>query len=235
MIDVRHLGMSGLHLAWAGAAVCVDPPRPIDAPVVVTWSEHERVAGARAAKGPVAGDASVLAFVGAEGLALEEGRTMPFAGFTLTPTAYRPIPYATPPEAMRKTLSALRAPRVALRRLVFTLGRPAALPLAVLIARGGKRVAVLGQALHRFVSDAELERLVRWAGTVDLLVAGTDYDDEAATGAMMGAFDARQRVIADLTGPIRRALGLPVRPLEVALRSAPAETRVLDDGQELVL
>jgi hypothetical protein len=93
-----------------------------------------------------------------------------------------------------------------------------------------RRVALLSQALHRFVRPADLAALVAWAGTVGLVVAGTDYDDEAAAGAMIGAFDARVRVLADLTGAIRRALGLPVRPLSVALAAAPPGTLLLEVG-----
>ncbi|MFN7143704.1 MAG: hypothetical protein ACK4YP_08020, partial [Myxococcota bacterium] len=220
---VRHLGWSGLLLEIGGAALAVDAPDPVERPLVLTWTERERVAGARASTGPVAAASEVLAWLGLSGTPLGDA-PVTLGGFTVAARPYRPIPYATAPEALRKTRSALRAPTRAAARLGFTLRRPASRPLALRVDRDGVRVVLLGQALHRFHTAAELAALAAWAGPADLVIAGTDYDDEVATGDQLRAFDARVRVVADLTGEIRRALRLPVRPLSVATAAAPRGT-----------
>lgn len=225
---LEHLGYSGLRLVCDDATLVLDAPEPVSDPLILTWTERERTDGARTSTGPLAATADVLSWLGRPGLPIVEGVEFDLGGFQVRARTFQPIPYATAPEAMRKTLSALRSPRQALRRVFFTLRRPAALPLVLTVERGGRRVAFLSQALHRFVDPTALAALVSWAGPVDLAVAGTDYDDEAATGQMLGAFDARTRVIADLTGAIRRLLGLPVRPLAVALEAAPAGTLTLN-------
>lgn len=234
-IRLEHLGHSGLRLRMGGGSLVVDAPQRVDDPVVVTWTERERVEGARAGKGPLAAAPAVLTWLGRAGTVLGESWPTSFHGFLLQARPFTPIPYATAPEALRKTWSAVRAPTRALGRVVFTLGRPDTPPLALTVERAGCRVALLSQALHRFLAPNDLAALALWAGPVDLVVAGTDYDDEAATGAMIGAFDARVRVLADLTGAIRRTLGLPVRPLDVALRAAPAGTLLLEVGTTIDL
>ena len=92
---------------------------------------------------------------------------------------------------------------------------------------------LLGQALHRFLAPSERDALVSWAAAADVLIAGTDYDDEQATGTLLHAFDARICVVADLTGAIRRKLGLPVRPLRVAAAASPPGTRKIGPGDTL--
>ncbi|MDP2304701.1 MAG: hypothetical protein Q8P18_01570 [Pseudomonadota bacterium] len=235
MIDLglQHLGQSGLRLRMGGGTLAVDAPTAVDTPLVVTWTERERVAGALAGKGALAAAPRVLGWLGRAGTVIGEGWPTSFHGFLLRARPFTPIPYATAPEALRKVWSAVRAPPRAIGRVVFTLGRPETPPLALTIEREGCRVALISQALHRFLRPHDLAALAGWAGHLDLVVAGTDYDDEAATGAMIGAFDARVRVIADLTGSIRRTLGLPVRPLSVALAAAPPGTRLLEAGDGL--
>jgi len=226
-VRVRHLGYAGLALTWPdGAHLSVDPPTAQPGPVVVTWTERERVLGARAATGPLAADAVVAAWIGRSATTLADDPTA-LDVFVIRARPYRPIPYATPPEALRKTLSAVVGPLRAGRRLAFAVTRPRTPPLALTVDHAGLRVVLLGQALHRFTSEAEVDALVAWAGPAALVVAGTDYEDESATGTLLGRFDADLRVLADLTGTIRRELGLPVRPLEVALAAAPSGTRPL--------
>ncbi len=229
-VRLEHLGQSGLRLRMGGATLAVDAPQRVPDPLVVTWTERERIEGARAGAGALAAAPVVLGWLGSAGTVLGEGWPTSFHGFLLQARPYTPIPYATAPEALRKTLSALRAPTRAFGRVTFALGRPDTPPLALTVERAGRRVALLSQALHRFLRPNDLAALVLWAGPVDLVVAGTDYDDEAAAGVMIGAFDARVRVLADLTGTIRRTLGLPVRPLSVALAAAPPGTLTLEVG-----
>ncbi|MCB9743887.1 MAG: hypothetical protein H6740_14910 [Alphaproteobacteria bacterium] len=150
---------------------------------------------------------------------------------TLRAWPYRPIPYATPREALRKTLSALREPEMAQARLAYTLARPPALPIAVELQMGPWRVGLLGQALHRFLGGARRVALLDSFRDLDLLVVGTDFDDERACGELMVALRPRQALLADLVGPVRRTLGLPTRPLAATLQHAPADTVPLASSQ----
>jgi hypothetical protein len=231
-VRVRHLGWSGLAVELDGDTLFVDPPAPVAGPVAVTWTERERVEGARRSTGPLAAAAEVLAWLGRPGVPLTE-TPIPLGDFALSALAYRPIPYATAAEAARKTRSALLAPLTAAGRLAFTLRRVPSAPLALRIDRGERRVVLLGQALHRFRTPEEVAALAAWAGPADIVVAGTDYDDEPAVGEQLSAFDARSHVVADLTGEIRRALRLPVRALSVTVAAAPRGTRKLGPRDEV--
>jgi hypothetical protein len=136
--------------------------------------------------------------------------------------------------------SAFISPIQAFKRLYTRIGRPSILPLALWIGADGTSgvracVLLLGQSLHRFLPDAELQALIAWAGPVDAVIAGTDFDDEEATVRLISRFEARHRIIADLTGDIRRRLHLPVRPLSAVVRAAPIHTQALAPGQTLAL
>lgn len=227
-VELTHLGWSGLGLRVGEGRLDLDPPQTLPYPAVLTWTEKERVQGVRGGGGPIAADARVLAWLGRSGTALTPGHRVELEGFSLEVRPYPPIPYATPREALRKTLSAFRSPLQAFDRLSFTLGRPDVPPLAVRVERGGVRVVFLGQSLHRFLDPAELRALVAWAGPVELAVAGTDFDDEAATGRQLAAFDAAAWVVADTVGSVRRLLHLPPPDLTAALATAPAGTHRLD-------
>ena len=60
------------------------------------------------------------------------------------------------------------------------------------------------------------------------MIAGTDYEDEVATGRALGRLDAPHLVLVDLVGPVRKKLGLPVRPMSVCLAAAPPRTVLLE-------
>ena len=234
-MNITHLGFTGLAIRDGTARLLLDPPAAPDAPTVVTWTETERVSGVRAGPPPALAAAPVvLKWLGVEGVALGAAPVR-FGGWVITAAPYDPIPYATPREAMRKTASALRDPRLAVERLGHLFRRPATPPLALSITRAGRVVVVLGQALHRFTPAGELDRLVRMFGGCDVLVVGTDFDDEEAPGRLSGVFGARTVVVADLTGPVRRMLRLPTRPLETVLASAPPGTKLLCEGGGLEL
>lgn len=230
-LDLLHLGWSGLRLVHVGATLDVDPPEPGRAPAVVTWTEAERVRGARRALGPVAAAPEVLRWLDLDGIRLEG--EVSIGGFTVRALPYAPIPYATPMEALRKTRSAVLRPGRAFHRLAHTFGRPEVPPLTLSIRVGELRIAYLAQALHRFVGELELERLRRAYAGADVLVAGTDFDDEEATGRLMGRFEARTTVLFDAIGPVRRLLGLPMRPPSVCLAHAPAGTLLLAEAGRL--
>lgn len=238
-MDLVHLGYSGLSFTVAGDRVCVDPPGPGAGPTVLTWTETERVAGTREGlrrgrgkPGEIAADPAVLAWLGVDGVAV---RADPVAlgAWSIRALPYRPIPYATPMEALRKARCTLRAPRFALGRVAAALRRPRCPPLAIELTHDRLRVALLGQALHRFTTHEERARLVAWCRGAEVVVAGTDYEDEAATGGLLGAFGARVYVVADLTGAIRRRIGLPTRPIGTVLTTAPPGTRLLEVGETL--
>lgn len=228
-IEVTHLGCSGLAITLAGATVATDPPSAGPEPAILTWTETERIAGI--GDRDLAAPAEVLAWLGRRGMPLDEPAA--FAGFDVLATPYVPIPYATREEAVRKALIGLRHPVVAARRLARTLRRPATPPIALTLARDGVRVALLGQALHRFQAPEAVDRLVERHGGADLLIAGADYDDEVALGRLAARFDAGRVVYADLIGPVRRALGLPTRPIEASLPWGPPDARVLREGETL--
>lgn len=226
---ITHLGWSGLALHHAGARILVDPASPPNAATVVTWTEAERIAGVQALDPPaLAAAPAVLAWLGKEGRTLGEA-PVELGGWRVTALPYAPIPYATPPEAVRKTMIALQHPVLAARRLRHAIRRPATPPLALLLEAGGLRVALAGQALHRFTTEAAMDALLAFAPSPDILLAGTDFDDEAATGRLAARFNARQVIIADLTGPVRRKLGLPTRPLTASLDEAPRGTHLLEE------
>ena len=232
---LTHLGASGLGLRLGGARLLLDPPTAPDAPTVLTWTETERIAGVRSGPAPVVGASpTVLAWLGLTGVALQVD-PVDVDGWSVRALPYPPIPYATPREGVRKMLSAIRSPLQASSRLRHLVRRPVTPPLALSLARDGCVIVVLGQALHRFTPEADLERLVQAFRGADVLVAGTDYDDEEATGRLAGLFGARTVVIADLTGPVRRMLHLPTRPLHTVLATAPAGTLLLEEGGELAL
>ncbi len=232
-LSVTHLGWSGLRLSTDLVEIEVDPPEEGLLPRVATWSEAERLRGARG--GPLAADAAVLRRYRLSGVALAPEFRLGGLGFRAAP--FRPIPWATAEEAVRKVRSGLGAPWLAFDRLRHTLGRPPDPPWALSVtlpSRGGEfRVALLGQSAHRFVSPAEFQQLAAELGPVDVVIAGTDYDDEEATGRLIGLYPARAYIIADLTGEIRRKLGLPTRDLACCLRAAPRDAQLLHPGRRL--
>jgi len=229
VLRLVHLGQSGLGLSLGTARLAIDPPDPVFDPVLLTWSEAERVAGVRN-RTPVAALPEILRWRGVEGTALALEQWTELGPWQLRPLAYPPIPYATPREALRKARSALLAPGLAKARLTHALGRPKAPPIACELCCGAVRIAYLGQALHRFQGPADLARLNRFLGGADVAIAGIDFDDEAAAGRLLGELAPRVGVLADLVGPIRRRLGLPTRPLEVAAAHSPAGTLLLAEG-----
>lgn len=222
VLRLVHLGWSGLGVEVGEARVAVDPPEATGRTTLVTWSEAERVRGARNERdATVVADGRVLAALGRTGVAARPGEEMDLAGVRARWVPYTPIPWATPMEALRKTASGLRAPRLAAARLRWTLRRPDDPPHALALRLGGARVALFGQSLHRFLDEEAFARLVAAMGEAEVAVAGTDYDDEAACAGWLARVPARVRVVADLVGEVRRLLGLPTRPLAATVGAAP--------------
>lgn len=233
-LKITHLGDCGLQLEAGGSVLAIDPPHPVDAPTVLTWSETERIAGAREAQPPVlAADSILLAALGRHGTALPDGAEVQLAGIRVRPRAFTPIPWATPTEFVRKTWAALRNPTLARERMARTWRRPDDPVYALRIGIGGWTVAYLHQALHRFQKPQALEQILRLAKDADVVLAGTDYDDECATAAALGRLDAPWLVLVDLVGPVRRKLGLPTRPIAYTRDLAPPRTLVLEGSLSL--
>ncbi len=234
-LTLQHLGMSGLCLTLDEDSLCVDPPLPVaDDPVLITWSEAERVSGVGGA-GAVLADPDVLDWLGVSGVPLIPDRPARFGAFEVAVLPYRPIPYATPREALRKTFIGLRRPHVAARRLAHTLSRPAAPPLAVRLDWSGMRIGLCQQALHRFVTPAGADEVRAFFADCHVAIASPDFDDEEACGRMLGALGARRAVLIDSIGPVRRMLGLPTRALRASMATAPPGTLLLEDGQRVTL
>lgn len=231
MTALAHLGMSGLRLSLGGPPLCIDPPAVGPEPAVITWSEAERVAGADGRA--LSALPAVLSWLGQDGVALEPGQAIRFADAEILAFPYTPIPYATPQEALRKSAIGLRHPLLAARRLSHTLRRPSAPPVALLITRGGQRIGVLGQALHRFLSAEDEAALIACFSGCDLLIASPDFDDEEACGVLLSRIPAKVPVLADQIGPVRRLLGLPTRPLSTSMRWAPPDTLLLPEHGSL--
>ena len=232
-LNLSHLGMSGLRLVHRGQALAIDPPASAPEPAILTWSEAERVSGKDRRR--IAALPGVLAWLGGGGIPLDLEKTVIVAEIEVATLAYRPIPYATPPEALRKTLIGLRRPRFTAQRLAHTLRRPKDQPVALRLHWGPWRIALMQQALHRFVDEAELARLQAFTAGCDLAVASPDYEDEAACGRLLGELGTPLRVLTDSIGPVRRMLGLPTRALESSLESAPSGTLLLQEGGSLRL
>lgn len=231
-LRVEHLGASGLRVRWPdGATLVFDPPEPVSEAVVLTWSEQERTAGVRAGGGgDVAAHPTLLRWLRRDGVGLDGGDAI-VGPFHLRSRPYTPIPWATPIEALRKSLSGLRSPRLAATRLRYTLRRPADPPLVVEVEHAGLRVVHAGQAIHRF--QGELSALQQHFHGPEVLLAGADFDDEAAVGAGLAGFGAHTCVIVDTVGTVRRLLGLPTRALATSLATAPPGTRLLEVGQSV--
>lgn len=229
---LQPLGDLGLRLQAGDTILDVDPPTVGDAPVLLTWSENERCLGVEAAQpAHLIADAMLLAWLGRQGVSLPDGAELAILGMKIRARSYRPIPWATPTEFVRKTLSALKDPALARARMARTRRRPADPPYAVRVELGDWRVAYLHQALHRF--QRGLDPLLKLAAGADVVIAGTDYDDEEATAAALHKLDAKHLVLVDFVGPVRRKLGLPVRPITYTLERAPERTVLLGDGLRL--
>ncbi|MFH1466494.1 MAG: hypothetical protein ABIO70_19070, partial [Pseudomonadota bacterium] len=107
-----HLGGPGLRVELDdGLAFAIDPPRdPGDVVAILCcWSEAERLRGAREAAATgrrprVVALPALTAWLGAV-----EGLEAPVevAGVRIEAETYRPVPYATAPEALRKLGSSL--------------------------------------------------------------------------------------------------------------------------------
>ncbi len=234
-LRIDHLGMSGLRLLLDGEPLRVDPPAASREPALLTWTEAERVAGAGPGSGRVLAPPAVLSWLGRPGIALTPRTPVQLGDLTLAVRPYRPIPYATPAEAWRKTRIALAHPGRAARRLAFTLRRPPVDPVCVRLDWKGVRIALCQQALHRFVQDDEAEAIFAFFHGADVALASPDFEDEQACGELLGRLGAAQLVLVDSIGPVRRMLGLPTRPLHCSQVAGAAAARLLEDGGRVCL
>lgn len=228
---LTHLGESGLRLQSGPWTLFVDPPDPVKGPALITWSETERLRGLRP-ENPVIAHPTLVDWLG-RGERLVEGGEVAFAGMLFQGCAYQPIPWATPIEAARKTWSGLRHPLQAAQRLRRTLRRPADPPMVVQVQLGAWRVLLAGQSLHRFAPELPATLSARFS-MANVVIAGTDFDDEAATGRGFAAFGG-QRVLVDLIGEVRERLLLPPPRIAHTVGVAPPGTLLLSRRGTLTL
>lgn len=218
-LRIVHTGCAGLRLELGGGTVlAIDPatdPGPVDA-ILVTWNERERLQGAleavRSGRAPrVAGQPDVLAWLAREGSMEFHDLAAPLVGIGLQAQTYRPVPYATPAEAMRKVRSGVLDPLRAARRLATRARLPTAPPLVLRLTLPDSRVLVhMNCALHRDTPQAWLEDISTDWGGADWLVTSWDFGEGAAFEAHIQRLDPRRLLITDLVNEVRLGLGLPV-------------------------
>jgi hypothetical protein len=230
-VRLAHLGGPGLRVELEGGlALAIDPPHDPGevAAILCCWNEAERLQGAleatRSGRRPrVVALPAITAWLG-------EVEAMPapveVGGVRIEAEPYRPVPWATAPEALRKLGSSLRGPLRAARRLATRARLPSAPPVALRLTLPDGRVLVhLSCALHRGTPHDWVARVAATWGGADWLVAGWDYGEELAFRGCIRAFQPRTLVLADLVGDVRRGLGMPCDLL------SPTADRLCTEGQ----
>lgn len=195
---------------WAplGEVPCATPLRD-DEVVLLTAAEPERVEATVEARGrgvapPVLAQPELLAYVGGP------GHTPPAeidgVAVSFLPYAPAPVPRA---ERLRGWVAAARAPRRLLQR-VQQDKLPAAPPVAFQLRfPDGRRLAYLGLALHSQTPAAWVEQAIAAYGGADWLITGVVEGEQAALAQALPRFAGKRVLVADLTGDLRRAAGLP--------------------------
>lgn len=186
---------------------------------VLTWNELERAQGVLKAieqglNPQVVASAPLRGWLEDKGKVQAQAPGASIDGVQVEAMEYTPIPYATPPEALRKTRAALLNPAMAARRLFNRVGLPKAQPLVVqLTFEDGSRLLHLNCALHRDTPQDWLKQArERFAGA-DWIIVGIDYDEDEAVLELLPGFEGKLVLVADLVNDARRRLGLPTRIL----------------------
>lgn len=240
-----HEGYASIRVERRGAWVRFDP---YDAPApgqlsVLTWSELERSRGVLAAMD--AGDRPTVLtspplreWLRGKGAVDDRDPDGVVEELRFEAEPYKPIPYATPPEAARKLRAAVLNPAHAAMRVRKRLEQPRGTqPLLVQVTLpDGGRLLHLNCSLHDG-TDAEWLRRVqgRFHGA-DWLLVGVDYEQDEAVIEGVPGFGARTVMITDLVNDVRRDIGLPcgiLTPVVDALasRGVDAHPFVREAGQ----
>lgn len=212
-----HEGYASIRVERPGRWFRFDPRDPPGSGevVVLTWVEPERTMGVRAAlaqgQSPtVVATPPVRAWLHEQGQVDDHSPGGKHDKVRVDAIEYRPVPYATPPEALRKTRAALLNPAMAVKRLSVRARLPRCNPVVVqLTLPDGGRLLHLNCALHR---DTDAEWLARAAdrfGGADWTIVGVDYGEEEAVAELLPRFSPRQILVADLVNEARRDIGLP--------------------------
>ncbi len=220
-----------------GAPLVFDPPPRAALPpgspaadpeavALITWQDLGRVAGTRRAAAAGARPRVVAAPEVARWLGDVRPETAEvIEGVRVEALPYTPIPWATPTEALRKLTAALRHPLRAGGRVARRLHRPAAPPRAYQLTFPDRtRLVHLGCALHANTDPAWLDEARARFGGADWMLAGVDYEDEAAVLELLPSFRPRLLLLTDLINAERASLGLPTRLL------TPTVDRLIDRG-----
>ena len=226
-----HEGHSAIRVEREGPWFRFDP---LEAPsegeqTILTWAELERASGVvrgigQGANPRVVASEAVRSWLRGYGSVQDQGPGQ-VGRVHVEVIEYQPIPYATGPEALRKTRAALLHPATAARRLLRRTQTPSSAPLVVqLTFADGTRLLHLNCSLHEGTPDGWLDQAVaRFAGA-EQVIAGVDFEAEEAFERRIGRFEPGTLLVADLVNDTRAGLGLPVRHL------TPLVDRLRDEG-----
>lgn len=213
-----HEGHSAIRVEWAGRTLRFDPYEPPegDDQCILTWNEPERTRGVRLAiesggRPRVLAQPNLANWLQGQGEAVADsmgGRIDKQVLVEALP--YNPVPYATPPEAMRKTWAGLRRPGMAARRLMGRARLPEVQPVVVqLTFPDGGRLLHLNCSLHEGTDAEWLQRAIQQFGGADWCIVGVDYEQDRAVRDLIPRFECDKIHITDLVNETRAELGLP--------------------------
>ncbi|MCB9764755.1 MAG: hypothetical protein H6739_33575 [Alphaproteobacteria bacterium] len=216
-----HEGFSSIRLERQGRWFRfdpVDPPGDTDV-TILTWAELERARGAveavRQGRNPtVVATPPVRAWLSSKGEVDDLSPGGKLDGVKVEAVEYQPIPYVTPPEAVRKARAALTHPGMAIQRIRKRLDQPRSNPLVVhLTLPDGGRLLHLNCSIHQNTDAEWLKRIQDRFRGPDWLIVGMDYEHEQAVQEGVPPFEARTVLITDLVNDVRRGIGLPIHIL----------------------
>lgn len=226
-----HEGCASLRVERRGQWFRFDPlaPPEADEVCVLTWTEWERAKGlldaiAAGRKPTVVATPAIRTWLLGKGEVDDRSLGGKIDGVLVEAMEYQPIPYATPPEAVRKAKAAVMNPLMAVQRLRRRMDQPTALPVIVQLSfPDGGRLLHLNCALH---NDTDAEWLKRVQGRFqgpDWLIVGMDYEHEQAALEGIPGFGAKTVLVTDLVNDVRRAIGLPCGILSLAVDALKAQ------------
>lgn len=216
-LRIVHEGCASLRVERRGLWFRFDPievPGPGEA-AIVTWTEWERAKGVLAAiaagsRPTLIATPPVRMWLSSKGEVDDRSLGGKVDGVLVEAMEYQPIPYATPPEAVRKAKAAILNPAMAVQRLRRRMDQPSALPVIVQLSfPDGGRLLHMNCALHNDTDAEWLKRVQDRFRSPDWLIVGMDYEHEAAAVEGIPGFEAKTVLVTDLVNDVRRAIGLP--------------------------